>query len=79
MDEVPANKTDDFSLHQAPTSNLLKEIKQLRHSTVDVLACQSKWIPAEIASGLSPEVASAVGRACDMIADRLAEMRSPCV
>src|SRR3972149_10946539 len=29
LDDLPENKIDDFSLHQLPTSNLLKELKDL--------------------------------------------------
>ena len=29
LEEIPENKLDDFSMHQLPTSNLLKELKEL--------------------------------------------------
>jgi len=64
LDEIPLEKRDDFSLHQAPTSNLLAELREKRGTNVTVVACQSAWIPGEMASGLSPEVEAAVGPAC---------------
>ena len=29
VEDIPENKIDDFSLHQLPTSNLLRELKEL--------------------------------------------------
>ena len=71
LEEIPANKIDDFSLHQAPTSNLLRELRDEAGLPVEVLACQSAWIPKEMESGLSPAVGTAVERACAMIRERL--------
>lgn len=72
LGEVPAEKTDDFSLHQAPTSNMLAELRDERGVVVEVLACQSKWIPREMQCGLSPEVGAAVRPACDLVRQRVA-------
>jgi coenzyme F420 hydrogenase subunit delta len=71
LEQIPANKTDDFCLHQAPTSNLLRELRDEAGLPVEVLACQSKWIPKEMESGFSPEVGAAVERACIMIRERV--------
>jgi coenzyme F420 hydrogenase subunit delta len=69
--ELPHEKLDDFSLHQAPTSNLLAELRE-RGTVVEVLACQPRSIPAEVERGLSAEVRAAVEPACEMIRRRLA-------
>jgi coenzyme F420 hydrogenase subunit delta len=70
IEDIPAIKTDDFTLHQAPTSNLLRELRDRRNTTVDVLACQAGSIPTEVQVGLSPAVEQAVERACAMIRQR---------
>jgi len=72
--EVPAEKADDFSLHQAPTANLLAELRDGRGVTVEILACQPAHIPREVEHGLSAEVSAAVGKACEMIRARIARL-----
>ena len=58
--EIPAVKLDDFSLHQLPTSNLLRELQESCDVEVRVLACQTGPLPEEISPGLSPPVQSAL-------------------
>ncbi len=65
--EIPAEKTDDFSMHQAPTSNLLKEIKEKCNVKIRVLVCQIAYIPKEISSGLSEPLEIAVPLLCSKI------------
>jgi len=72
--EVPAEKADDFSLHQAPTSNLLAELRDERGVTVEILACQPAHTPREVEHGLSSKVSAAVGKACEMIRARIARL-----
>ena len=60
IDDIPLEKTDDFSMHQAPTSNLLKEMKERCNVTVRVLACQVTAIPEEMRSGLSGPLERAI-------------------
>jgi len=72
LGDVPVDKTDDFSLHQAPTSNLLAKLRDERGVAVEVLACQPARIPGEVECGLSAQVSSAVGRACAVILERVA-------
>ncbi len=60
LDEIPIEKTDDFSMHQAPTSNLLKEIKERCNVKIRVLACQVDNIPEDIISGLSEPLEKSV-------------------
>ncbi len=69
--DIPPVKLDDFSMHQLPTSNLLRELQQSCGLEVRVLACQTGPLPEEIsASGLSPAVAGAVPRAAEWIAEK---------
>lgn len=70
VDELPVTKTDDFSLHQVPTSNLLRELQDQCGVRVSVVVCDVGEIPQEIASGLSPTVADAVVVAAEKIAAR---------
>jgi len=60
IDDITFEKADDFSMHQAPTSNLLKEMKERCNVTVRVLACQVAAIPEEMHSGLSGPLERAV-------------------
>ena len=67
VDQLPEKKTDDFSLHQLPTSNLLKELKDLCHVEVIVLAAQPECIPEAVEPGLSKKLQDAVARAGEYI------------
>lgn len=66
--EIPPVKLDDFSLHQLPTSNLLRELQQACGVEVRVLACQTGPLPEEISQGLSQAVRDAVPRAAHWLA-----------
>lgn len=65
--EIPSAKLDDFSLHQIPTSNLLRELQETCGVEVRVLACQTEQIPDEISPGLSKAVSAAIPRAADWL------------
>ncbi len=70
--EIPIVKLDDFSLHQLPTSNLLRELQEKCGVEVRVLACQTGPLPNEICPGLCPAVEQALSRAAEwMMADYL--------
>ncbi len=72
--QIPAVKLDDFSLHQLPTSNLLRELQESCGREVRVLACQTGPLPEEIsASGLSPAVAGVVPQAAKWLAEKYLE------
>jgi coenzyme F420 hydrogenase subunit delta len=60
LDEIPKEKMDDFSMHQVPTSNLLRELQDFCSVKVRVMACQIKTIPETMQSGLSEPVNKAV-------------------
>ena len=65
--EIPPVKLDDFSLHQLPTSNLLRELQESCGVEVRVLACQTGPLPEEISQGLSEVVSDAVARAAEWL------------
>ncbi len=68
IDSFPKVKLDDFSLHQVPTSNLLRELQDLCGIEVIVVACQVAGECGSVSLGLSNPVKQAVGRAAEMIA-----------
>ena len=70
VENLPEKKIDDFSLHQLPTSNLLKELKDLCHVQVILLAAQSEYIPEVVEPGLSKKLQDAVPKAGKYIAGR---------
>jgi coenzyme F420 hydrogenase subunit delta len=70
VDSLPRVKIDDFSMHQLPTSNLLRELRHLGGVQISVLACQTSAIPEEVRPGLSGPVAQAVRRAAEALVAR---------
>jgi len=60
LDEIPEEKIDDFSIHQVPSSNLLKELHDFCSVKVVVKVCQISTIPETIQSGLSEPLKKAV-------------------
>jgi len=69
LEEVPEVKIDDFSMHQVPSSNLLKELQDFCSVEVRVMACQIESIPETMQSGLSEPLRKAV----PLMAQRIAE------
>ncbi len=67
LEELPKNKTDDFSLHEMPTCNLLKELKNLCHVEVDIVAGQVESIPGAVRPGLSNVLAKSVPEAVEEV------------
>ena len=66
--QIPVAKLDDFSMHQLPTSNLLRELQEQAGVEVRVLACQTGPLPEAISPGLSEPVERAIQPAADWIA-----------
>ncbi len=69
--EIPTKKIHDFSLHQFPTVNLLQELADNTGIKVQILAAQIKFIPEEIAPGLSPVMTEAVTATCEKLSQIL--------
>ena len=65
--DIPAIKCDDFSLHQLPTSNLLRELEEQSGVEVRVLGCQTGPLPEEICPGLSEPVRRALPEAAKRV------------
>lgn len=64
---LPLQKIHDYSLHQFPTVNLLRELREETGIVVLLLIAQTASLPDSIAPGLSPAMQSAVLEACGRI------------
>ncbi len=64
LGQVPENKIADYSIHQFPSTNMLREIAQTSQMLVFFYAVQIKSIPDRIKPGLSREVNAAVPKMC---------------
>ncbi len=60
IDQLPKIKIDDFSMHQLPTSNLLKELNEFCDVDVKIVSTQVECIPDEVDPGLSEVIRAAV-------------------
>jgi coenzyme F420 hydrogenase subunit delta len=70
LDGIIKEKVDDFSLHQGPTSNLLKELRDFCGVDIVIVACQPFNIPKEMEGGLTGPVRKAVSVASKLIYDK---------
>ncbi len=60
VDEIPEKKIIDYSFHQFPTSNLLKEIQDRCGIRISIVAAQTGGKLKEVKPGLSRPVREAV-------------------
>lgn len=68
IDCLPQMKLDDFSMHQIPTSNLLRELRDICGVEVIVVACQVANSCGTVSPGLSAPVERAVQHAAEILA-----------
>jgi coenzyme F420 hydrogenase subunit delta len=71
LSEVPREKMSDFSVHQSPSTNLLKELQACGGVEVRVLGVHTDFIPNRIAPGLDPDVEKAIPVACRRILEAI--------
>lgn len=71
VEGIPAEKIADFSLHQFPTVNILKELRDHTGIEIKIVAAQIEAIPEEVRPGLSMPVQNAVPEACRQIMESL--------
>lgn len=76
VESLPITKVDDFSLHQVPTSNMLRELQDDCGVKVTVLVCDVGPIPQVIGPGLSQHIQQSVIEACQQISTRFSLQRS---
>ena len=67
VDEIHPTKICDFSLHQFPTTNMLKEIREGTDIAIHILVVHPDELPDEVSPGLSPAVAQAVAPMCERV------------
>ena len=70
VESLPITKVDDFSLHQVPTSNMLRELQDDCGVKVSVIVCDVGETPQVIEPGLSSAIEAAVVVAAQKIASR---------
>ena len=70
LSAVPREKLSDFSLHQAPSSNLLSQLQE-RGIEVKIIAMQTQSIPNEVNPGLCPMAKKAIKVAAEKIIGEL--------
>ncbi len=74
IDKIPENKIADYSLHQFPSSNMLKDLKIFSQIDVYFFAVQIEMIPDCIKPGLSQAVEKSVTKMCHLILQRFTDM-----
>jgi len=67
VDEIPAKKIIDYSFHQFPTTNLLKEVQDGCGIRVTIVGAQTAAKLEEVRPGLSRPMREAVSRAADEV------------
>lgn len=70
VEDIPREKTADFSMHQFPAINLLKELRSEGGVEVRILAVQSEELPEEVRPGLSQSAETAVDEAVQILRAR---------
>jgi len=67
IEDIPEKKSHDFSVHQMPTLNMLKELRDLCHVEVVVLSAQPESVPETVKPGLSQKLQDTVPEVCKYI------------
>jgi len=73
IDDIPEKKIDDFSMHQIPTSNLLRELKDFLKIKIKIIGCQPEFIPEAVFTGLSEKVTCSIPKICDLVMEEIGE------
>ena len=76
VDDLPQVKIDDFSMHQLPTSNMLRELSELGGVEVTCVVGQVTGFPTEVQPGLSAPMQRAVERAVETVIDTCSKMKT---
>jgi coenzyme F420 hydrogenase subunit delta len=71
VSELPEVKIDDFSMHQLPTSNLLRELNEMCGVDVRIISAQVQNIPEEVSLGLSKVLKDSIPAVCEKIVSAL--------
>ncbi len=65
--DIPEKKIDDFSMHQLPTSNLLRELENMCGVNVRIISVQIQNIPDEVSPGLSKVIRDSIPAVCEKV------------
>jgi coenzyme F420 hydrogenase subunit delta len=60
VDQVDPKKIGDFSMHQFPTTNLLKELKESTDIKLNIIVARPGMVPEKMSEGMSPVMSRAV-------------------
>jgi coenzyme F420 hydrogenase subunit delta len=60
VDQVDPKKIGDFSMHQFPTTNLLKELKDSTDIKLNIIVARPEFVPEKMSQGMSPVMSKAV-------------------
>jgi coenzyme F420 hydrogenase subunit delta len=60
VDQVDPKKIGDFSMHQFPTTNLLKELKESTDIKLNIIVARAEFVPDKMFQGMSPVMSKAV-------------------
>lgn len=71
VDQIPEKKVADYSLHQFPTTNMLKELQASSRVDIQIYVVQIDHIPETVAPGLSRPVRDAVPVLCHLIGQQM--------
>lgn len=74
IEDIPFLKVDDYSMHQIPTSNMLKELRDECNIDVIIWVCQIESIPEMVSPGLSKPVQEAIPK---MVRSVVSLLKSP--
>ena len=66
IDELPASKLADFSMHFFPSANLLKELRDQMNINIVIVACQAERMPDSVNVGLSDSVKQSLPKAAEL-------------
>jgi coenzyme F420 hydrogenase subunit delta len=75
LDAIPPKKADDFSLHQLPTSNMLKELREHCGVDISVIAVQVESIPDSVRMGLAAPLVAAMAETRDAVLAKIGPAR----
>jgi len=67
IDQIRPEKISDYSLHQFPTTNMLKELKEHTAIEIRLFVVQVTALPDEVQVGLSAAVQAAIPEMCTRI------------
>ena len=70
VEDIPREKQADFSMHQFPAINLLRELRSQGGVEIRILAVQSERLPEEVSPGLSDSARAAVPEAVRILRAR---------